>query len=133
MPDADGSYFENQHKGYADQMRISPHEPIVVSMQMAREASWKKKVVMWTGSRRNCNCGYDNPGFPWKNVPDICKVRYSLRLLLLQITASVLFPPGYSRTEDSLCINQHSPYSFSLLRSFLLVPHHHLISFEKIF
>ena len=53
MRDADGSYFENIHfaPGVDDKL-----EPIIVSMQLAREASWKKKVVMWTGSRRNCRC-----------------------------------------------------------------------------
>lgn len=56
MEYADGSYFENQHKTTGIQ---SEHEGITVSMQMAREASWKKKVVMWTGSRRNCGCGFD--------------------------------------------------------------------------
>jgi hypothetical protein len=25
----------------------------------AREASFKKKVVLWTGSRRNCGCGFN--------------------------------------------------------------------------
>ena len=49
MAYADGSYFENQHKKTGNQ---PVHEGIVVSMQLAREASWKKKVVMWTGSRR---------------------------------------------------------------------------------
>lgn len=53
---ADGTYFENQHEDKGNQ---PAHEGIVVSMQMAREASWKKKVVMWTGSRRNCGCGFN--------------------------------------------------------------------------
>ena len=53
---ADGTYFENQH---ADKGNQPAHEGIVVSMQMAREASWKKKVVLWTGSRRNCGCGFN--------------------------------------------------------------------------
>lgn len=70
---ADGSYFENTHKAYARQDRETPHQAIVVSMQMAREVSWKKKVVMWTGSTSNCNCGYDNPGFNFTLIPDNCK------------------------------------------------------------
>lgn len=73
MQDADGSYFENTHKGYARQNREAPHQAIVVSMQLAREVSWKKKVVMWTGSTSNCNCGYENPGFNFTDVPDNCK------------------------------------------------------------
>jgi len=58
MPYADGSYFENTHFSPGNQDDL---EGIIVSMQLAREASWKKKVVMWTGSRRNCGCGYNNP------------------------------------------------------------------------
>lgn len=89
---ADGSYFEGQHKAYALQDTESPHEAIVVSMQMAREASWKKKIVMWTGSRSNCNCAYDNPNYDGE-TPDECKVRTSwsqlLLLLLLSMTASI--------------------------------------------
>lgn len=73
LHDADGSYFENTHKAYARQDRETPHQAIVVSMQLAREVSWKKKVVMWTGSTRNCNCGWDNPGFTLEEVPELCK------------------------------------------------------------
>jgi len=56
MSYSDGSYFENQHHSPGSQ---PDHEAIVVSMQLAREASWKKKVVLWTGSRRNCGCGWN--------------------------------------------------------------------------
>ena len=80
---ADGSYFENTHKAYARQDRETPHQAIVVSMQMAREASWKKKVVMWTGSTRNCNCAYDNPGYNFTNIPDNCKVSFQPELFAL--------------------------------------------------
>ena len=44
MADADGSYFENIHFSPKVDDKL---EPIIVSMQLAREASWKKKVVMW--------------------------------------------------------------------------------------
>ena len=60
MAYADGSYFENTHFSPGNQNDL---EGILVSMQLAREASWKKKVVMWTGSRRNCGCGFNNPAF----------------------------------------------------------------------
>jgi hypothetical protein len=39
-------------------------------MQLAREGYWKKKVVMWTGSRCNCGCGFNNSdinSFPGKS------------------------------------------------------------------
>ena len=62
MAYADGSYFENTHFSPGNQNDL---EGILVSMQLAREASWKKKVVMWTGSRRNCGCGFNNPAFPF--------------------------------------------------------------------
>lgn len=62
MPYADGSYFENTHFSPGNQPDL---EGIIVSMQLAREASWKKKVVMWTGSRRNCGCGFNNPVKPF--------------------------------------------------------------------
>ena len=62
MKDADGTYFENIHFGPDTDDAL---EPIVVSMQLAREASWKKKVVMWTGSRRNCRCPFNNPNYPY--------------------------------------------------------------------
>mmetsp|Transcript_8534 Transcript_8534/g.19101 ORF Transcript_8534/g.19101 Transcript_8534/m.19101 type:complete len:864 (-) Transcript_8534:217-2808(-) len=64
----DGSYFENQHKSTGLQPK---HEGIIVSMQLAREASWKKKVVMWTGSRRNCGCGFNF--WEEKDIPLLCK------------------------------------------------------------
>lgn len=57
MKDADGTYFENTHFSPDTGNKL---EPIIVSMQLAREASWKKKLVMWTGSRRNCRCGFNN-------------------------------------------------------------------------
>ena len=62
MEYADGSYFENTHFSPGNQNDL---EGIIVSMQLAREASWKKKVVMWTGSRRNCGCGFNNPAVPF--------------------------------------------------------------------
>ena len=61
MAYADGSYFENTHFSPGNQNDL---EGILVSMQLAREASWKK-VVMWTGSRRHCGCGFNNPAFPF--------------------------------------------------------------------
>ena len=61
----EGSYFENQHVGPLNQPQ---HESIIVSMQLAREASWKRKVVMWNGSRRNCVCGTFAPS----QIPDTC-------------------------------------------------------------
>lgn len=61
----DGSYFENQHIGPFNQPE---HESIIVSMQLAREASWKRKLVMWNGSRRNCGCGT----IPPNQVPEAC-------------------------------------------------------------
>lgn len=65
---ADGSYFENQHKSTGLQPK---HEGIIVSMQLAREASWKKKIVMWTGSRRNCGCGFN--GYKPQDIPLLCQ------------------------------------------------------------
>lgn len=62
MAYADGSYFENTHFSPGNQNDL---EGILVSMQLAREVSWKKKIVMWTGSRRNCGCGFNNDAFPW--------------------------------------------------------------------
>lgn len=64
----DGSYFENQHKSTGLQPE---HEGIIVSMQLAREASWKKKVVMWTGSRRNCGCGFNF--YDEEDIPLLCQ------------------------------------------------------------
>ena len=61
----DGSYFENQHVGPVNQPE---HESIIVSMQLAREASWKRKLVMWNGSRRNCGCGNIHPS----QIPATC-------------------------------------------------------------
>lgn len=61
----DGSYFENQHVCKGAQCNLlfffpngpySAHESTIVSMQLAREASWKKKLVMWNGAKRNCGC-----------------------------------------------------------------------------
>ena len=62
----EGTYFENQHIGPVNQ---PDHESIVVSMQLAREASWKQKVVMWNGSRRNCGC-FD--GIADSDIPPSC-------------------------------------------------------------
>jgi hypothetical protein len=67
MPYVDGTYFENQHKSIGLQPK---HEGIVVSMQLAREASWKKKLVLWSGGRRNCGCA-TYPSLA--EVPEICK------------------------------------------------------------
>ena len=47
----DGSYLENVHSGPNWQDK---HETIIVSMQLAREALWKGKLVMWNGSPMNC-------------------------------------------------------------------------------
>ena len=61
----DGSYFENQHVCKGAQCNLlfffpdgpySAHEAVIVSMQLAREASWKRKLVMWNGAKRNCGC-----------------------------------------------------------------------------
>jgi len=65
MKEQDGSYFENQHFGPILQPE---HESIIVSMQLAREASWKRKLVLWNGSRRNCGC----VNIPAKDVPATC-------------------------------------------------------------
>ena len=62
----EGTYFENQHFGPINQ---PAHESIIVSMQLAREASWKQKVVMWNGSRRNCGCFN---GIPDSDIPPSC-------------------------------------------------------------
>jgi len=60
----DGSYFENQHVGenqnawkFSNPTRnFNKKEPKIVSMQLAREASWKRKIVLWNGAKRNCGC-----------------------------------------------------------------------------
>mmetsp|Transcript_17154 Transcript_17154/g.37032 ORF Transcript_17154/g.37032 Transcript_17154/m.37032 type:complete len:808 (+) Transcript_17154:150-2573(+) len=77
MSYADGSYFEGTHFSPGNQNDL---EGILVSMQLAREASWKKKVVMWTGSRRNCGCGFNNPATPYCKpgetvgcIPQFCR------------------------------------------------------------
>jgi len=51
MPYADGSYLENVHDG----AKLQPKgEAGIVSMQLAREALWKGKIIFWNGAPFNC-------------------------------------------------------------------------------
>lgn len=60
----EGSYMENTKKGPINQPE---GQAIVVSIQLAREALWKGKLVLWNGSPMNCdpnNCGVVEEDMP---------------------------------------------------------------------
>jgi len=51
MPYADGSYLENVHDGPVNQPK---GQSLIASMQLAREALWKGKIIFWNGAPYNC-------------------------------------------------------------------------------
>ena len=56
MDYAEGSYLENVHVGWVG--RQPEGESLIASMQLAREALWKGKLIWWNGAPFNClkNC-----------------------------------------------------------------------------